>query len=168
MQAETVGHEGGFREAQGDEAEFVARLINEAYGPAVGFLYDGPRIAAGEVLEKLAQGKFLLECGADETIHGCVYVEISGDCGYFGLLAVLPAYQGRGIARSLINEAESFCRRHGCRTMELGGVNHRNELLSFYARAGYAATGEKPFLFERLRMPSHIVVMRKVLVVNDA
>jgi GNAT superfamily N-acetyltransferase len=120
------------------------------------------------VRQKLGQGSFLLESGSDGTAHGCVYVEITGDCGYFGLLATLPAHQGRGIARSLIVEAESFCRARGCRTMEIAVVNHRQELLSFYARVGYAVTGQKPFNYEKLRMPSHFVVLRKALVANKS
>ena len=141
----------------------LTALINEAYSPAEGFLYEGPRITAEEVRKKLDQGRFLLERDANGVLRGCVHVAITGDAGYFGLLAVSPAGQGRGRGRSLVRAAESFCLAKGCRTMSIDVVDSRHELLPFYARLGYEVVGERPFDDPRLNRPSHFVVLRKVL-----
>ena len=42
------------READEDDVPAVTALINEAYGPAEGFLYEGLRITVDEVRQKLA------------------------------------------------------------------------------------------------------------------
>jgi GNAT superfamily N-acetyltransferase len=39
---------------------------------------------------------------------------------YLGRLAVLPAWRGKGIARSLIGFVEDEARRHGAQTLSLG------------------------------------------------
>jgi GNAT superfamily N-acetyltransferase len=151
------------RQADLNDIPALTALINEAYAPAEGFLYEGLRITATEVREKLAHGFFLLDEGAEGAANGCVHVTATGDSGYFGLLAVSPARQERGIGRSLVSAAESFCRTQGCRTMTLDVVNRRPELLSFYARLGYEVAGERPFDDERLKRPAHFVIMRKAL-----
>jgi drug/metabolite transporter (DMT)-like permease/ribosomal protein S18 acetylase RimI-like enzyme len=151
------------REASENDVPALTALINEAYSPAEGFLYEGPRITTGEVRSKLDHGRFLLERDANGTLRGCVYVTVTGDSGYFGLLAVSPTDQGRGLGRSLVKAAESLCRSKGCRSMTLDVVDSRRELFSFYARLGYEVAGERPFDDPRLNRPSHFVVMRKVL-----
>ena len=75
----------GLREASERDAEDIADLINEAYLPAEGFLYDGPRISLEEVRDKLGSGGFLLRETTIGSLEGCVYVEIRGEVGYFGL-----------------------------------------------------------------------------------
>jgi drug/metabolite transporter (DMT)-like permease/GNAT superfamily N-acetyltransferase len=151
------------RDAGMDDVVALLALINEAFAPAEGFLYQGPRITAGEVREKLEHGRFLLDHDSDGILVGCVHVAITGDSGYFGLLAVSPARQKRGLGRSLALAAESFCRSKGCLTMTIDVVNHQHELFPFYASLGYEVVGERPFHDERLNRPAHFVIMRKLL-----
>jgi drug/metabolite transporter (DMT)-like permease/GNAT superfamily N-acetyltransferase len=153
----------GIREANENYVLALAALINEAYAPAEGLLYDGLRITAAEVREKLGHGRFLLDVDWDGRLLGSVYVAIRGDSGYFGLLAVSPAQQKRGRGRLLVAAAEAYCRSKGCRVMTLDVVNHRRELLPFYIRLGYEVAGERPFDDERLKKPAHFVIMRKAL-----
>lgn len=151
------------REANDGDVRALTALINEAYAPAEGFLYEGLRITAGEVRERLDHGRFLIDVDPDGALRGCVHVKITGDSGYFGLLAVSPARQKRGLGRSLALAAESFCRARGCRTMVIDVVSQRRELLAFYARLGYEVAGERPFDDARLNQPAHFVIMRKSL-----
>ena len=153
----------GLRQAEETDVERLTALINEVYAPAEGFLYDGPRITAQEVRERLARGRFLLDVDPEEGVRGCVYVAITGTSGYFGLLAVSPSRQQRGLGRSLALAAESFCRSEGCRTMTIDVVNHRHELFPFYASLGYEVAGERPFEDARLNRAAHFVIMRKTL-----
>jgi GNAT superfamily N-acetyltransferase len=141
----------------------LAALVNAAYAPAEGFLYDGLRITAAEVREKLAHGWFLVEVDLEGALRGCVHLEVTGDSGYFGLLAVSPAHQGHGLGRSLVGAAEAFCREQGCRAMTIDVVDDRHELFAFYASLGYERAGERPFDDARLKQPAHFVVMRKAL-----
>ncbi len=142
----------------------IVALVNEAYAVEA-FFVRGPRIAEEDVRQHLESGGFLL---AEEPrgLVGCVYVELRGARGYFGLLSVAPALQGRGLGRRLVAAAEERLRAAGCREVEILVVNLRRELLSFYGRLGYLEAGTEPFPeseSERLTSPCHFVVMRKPL-----
>ena len=152
-----------FREASESDVLALTALINGANGPVEGFLYEGPRITAAEIREKLEHGRFLLEVDPEGALVGCVYVAITGGAGYFGLLAVSPARQKQGRGRARVGEAESFCRANGCRVMTLDVVDQRHELFPFYSSLGYEVVGERPFDDARLKRPAHFVVMRKAL-----
>jgi GNAT superfamily N-acetyltransferase len=151
------------REAKKQDADRITSLINEAYLPAEGFLYEGPRVNAEEVRSKLATGTFLLHATAIGSLEGCVYVELRGTTGYFGLLSVATDRQHHGIGRKLVAAAESFCRKRACDAVEIDVVNHRQELFPFYGGLGYHVIGERPFEDARLNRPCHFVMMRKSL-----
>ena len=151
------------REANERDAADIAALINEAYLPAEGFLYDGPRISVDEVRAKLGNGKFLLRATSIGSLAGCVYVEVRHVTGYFGLLAVSTNRQHHGLGRKLVSAAEAFCRARGCDAVEIDVVNHRQELFPFYGGLGYRVIGQRPFDDERLNRPCHFVMMRKSL-----
>ncbi len=153
----------GLREASEQDADDIAALINEAYLPAEGFLYDGPRISVEEVRSKLDNGGFLLRATTIGSLEGCVYVEVRGDVGYFGLLAVSTGRQHHGLGRRLVSAAESYFRDRGCTAVEIDVVNHRQELFPFYGGMGYRVIGEKPFEDVRLHQPCCFVMMRKTL-----
>ncbi|HSD75397.1 MAG TPA: GNAT family N-acetyltransferase [Steroidobacteraceae bacterium] len=153
----------GLREASAQDADDIAALINEAYLPAEGFLYDGPRISLQEVRSLLESGGFLLRATAIGSLEGCVYVEVRGDIGYFGLLAVSTERQHHGLGRRLVSAAEAYFRDRGCAAVEIDVVNHRRELFPFYGGMGYHVIGEKPFEDVRLHQPCRFVMMRKTL-----
>ena len=95
-----------------------------------------------------------------------MYVELQGERAYFGLLAVDPARQHRGLGRRLIDEAENHARADGCHAMDLRIVNLREELPPFYRRLGYVETGSSalPRAEIKSKLPCHFVVMCKPLV----
>ena len=139
------------REATAKDIAKIVALINEAYLPAEGFLYEGPRIDTDEVRGKLG------------ALDGCVHVEVRGEVGYFGLLAVSTDRQHHGLGRKLIASAEAYFKTHACGAVEIDVVNHRQELFGFYGGLGYHVVGERPFEDQRLQRPSHFVIMRKTL-----
>jgi GNAT superfamily N-acetyltransferase len=160
---ERASRASAIREAKKQDAERITALINEAYLPAEGFLYEGPRINTDEVRGKLENGTFLLHATAIGSLEGCVYVEVRGSTGYFGLLSVATDRQHHGIGRKLVAAAESFCRTRACDAVEIDVVNHRQELFPFYGGLGYHVIGERPFEDSRLNRPCHFVMMRKTL-----
>ena len=138
-------------------------LVNAAY-QVEKFFKVGERTDEAELRELLEKGRFLLmEDGP--TLIGCVYVEQRGERGYFGMLAVSPDHQKRGIGTRLIAAAEEFFREQGCREIELTVVDQRTELPPLYERFGYRVTGTAPFPADIMpvKMPCSFVVMSKVL-----
>ena len=150
------------RMAQLDDAENIARLVNAAFR-AERFFTDGDRTNPEKVRELLQKGKFLLmEEGGKLT--GCVYVELRGDRGYFGLLAVEPALQRSGLGSRMVAAAEDYCRAADFRFMDLTIVNLRTELPAFYHRLGYTESGTLPFPRDQhTNQPCHLVKMSKAL-----
>jgi len=101
----------------------------------------------------------------DGVLAGCVYTEIRGERGYFGLLAVDPQRQRSGIGARLIVSAEQHCRSAGCRFMDLTFVSLRQELPAYYRRFGYIVRGTLPFPADQAatKIPVHLVRIAKRL-----
>ena len=150
------------RAAESEDAENIARLVNAAFRPERFFISED-RTNPEKVRALLEKGKFLLaeEAGA---LAGCVYVELRGRRGYFGLLAVDPAHQRCGLGSRLVAAAEQYCRAADCHFMDLTIVNLRAELPGFYHRLGYGESGTLPFPpDQQANQPCHLVKMSKSL-----
>ena len=149
--------------AESADAENIARLVNIAFRPER-FFTDADRTNPDKVRALLQKGKFLLAEEAGMLV-GCVYVELRGERGYFGLLAVDPARQHAGMGSFLIEAAEAYCRAASCLVMDLTIVNLRKELPAYYRSRGYVESGTLPFPEDQHppKMPCHLVRMSKPL-----
>ena len=151
------------RIADADDVPGLARLINAAF-VIERFFKRGDRTTVEEIRELARRGEFLILDGPQGSALGCVYWTRHGDDGYFGMLSVDPAHQGRGLGRLLIDAVESRCRAAGCPGVEIHIVNLREELPPFYRRLGYVETGSLPFPApEEATRPCHFIVMTKAL-----
>jgi len=150
------------RFAEAADARAIASLVNSAFRPER-FFIDGDRTNPEKVAALLEKGKFLL-LFEDDVLTGCVYAELRGERGYFGLLAVDPSRQRSGLGGRLIQAAEDYCRSAGCRFMDLTFVNVRQELPGYYQRFGYRENGTLPFPPDQVvKIPVHLVQMSKPL-----
>ena len=151
------------RWAESREVAAIVRVINVAFRAAESFFIERDRISAQALQPMLEKGNFLL---AEDPagLAGCVLVELRGERAYFGLLAVDPARQHRGLGLRLIDEAENYARAAGCRAMDIRIVSLRAELPPFYRRLGYVETGTAPFPEEiESKLPCHFILMSKPL-----
>ena len=152
-----------FRLATPAEASQVTAVINAAFHIAEGFFIDSQRITQAEVEQLLSKGAFVLAADGDK-IHGCVYVELRGDRSYLGLLSVDPERQQGGLGSLLMREAESYCRQHGSRYMDILIVNLREDLPAFYKKRGYVESGTSSFPPDvETKIPCHFINMSKPL-----
>ncbi len=104
------------------------------------------------VLDDPRQHILVLEAAG--ALVATVHVQAkSGDTAYLGQLAVSPAEQAHGLGRRMIEAAEAFAVEHfGARIMEMTVITQRADLIDYYVRRGYAATGEtRPFPYEDVR-----------------
>lgn len=84
----------------------------------------------------------------DDAPIGCVEVTRRDDAtAYLGMLSVDPTRQAGGVGRALIEAAERCAvEEFGASRMEMTVIRQRAELIAYYARRGYALTGEeRPF-----------------------
>jgi ribosomal protein S18 acetylase RimI-like enzyme len=91
------------------------------------------------------------------ALVGCCELRHLGVSGYFGTFAVDPAAQGGGIGRRLLAHADAEAvRRWGATTLEMTVIAQRVDLIAWYQRLGFAATGERrpfPYGDERFGRP---------------
>jgi GNAT superfamily N-acetyltransferase len=151
------------RAAGADDVPALVRLINTAFA-IERFFKTGDRTTVEEIRDLAGRGEFLLLEGPQGSALGCVYWTRDGDDGYFGMLSIDPAHQGRGFGRLLIDAVESRCRAAGWPRIKIHIVNLREELPPFYRRLGYAEAGTLPFPTpEEATRPCHFIVMTKAL-----
>jgi predicted N-acetyltransferase YhbS len=150
------------RTAEPADAPAIARLVNDAFR-SERFFIDADRTDSEKVSALLQKGKFLT-LFEDDKLAGCIYTELRGERGYFGLLAVEPQHQRSGIGACLVAAAEQDCSAGGCRFMDLTFVNVRKELPAYYKRFGYVENGTLPFPADQVaKIPVHLVRMSKPL-----
>jgi GNAT superfamily N-acetyltransferase len=150
------------RTADRSDAPAIAQVVNAAFR-SERFFIDADRTDPDKVTALMEKGRFLM-CFEDGAFVGCIYTEIRGERGYFGLLAVDPTRQRSGIGTILIAAAEEQCRSAACHWMDLTFVNVRQELPGYYRRHGYTENGTLPFPPDQIpKMPVHLVRMSKPL-----
>ena len=151
------------RKASNADADSITALINVAFGLAEHYFVDGDRITKEEVIDDLSLGAFLLG-ETNGVLAGCVYVEPRGTRAYLGLLSVDPNLQQKGTGSILLNAGEEYCRKLGCRFMDIKIVNLRTELPDYYSKRGYVETGTSPFPPEiETKQACHFIDMTKIL-----
>jgi len=159
----------------------LADLVNSAYRgdssrrgwTTEADLIDGTRIDAAALAEIIGSpDKAVLVLRAETGLFGCVQVEKKdAEAAYVGMLTIRPSLQGSGIGRQLLAAAETFARsEYGSSLTEMTVIEVREELIAWYERRGYVATGEtRPFPYNdaRFGIPKapdlKMIVMRKAL-----
>jgi predicted N-acetyltransferase YhbS len=136
--------------------------INEAF--AIEKFLEGTRTDEARLAEMMESGEFLIAQNGSGKIVASVYVEIKGERGYLGMLAVDPAEQGKGLGRIMVDAVEDYCRKKGCSGVDLVIINLRTDLPPFYRKLGYVETGTEEFHPSRKLKPGvecHCIVMSK-------
>lgn len=140
-----------FRVARPADVPALAGLVNRAYRPEPGeagwtheaHLVAGPRTTVAQVHALLAAPASTLLVGhRQEHVVACVQVEVGSDSSYVGMLAVDPAFQGKGVGTQMLEFAERYAVAvQGAGRLVMTVVSHRKELVSFYLRRGYQLNG---------------------------
>jgi len=126
------------------DAANMIRVVNAAF--AIETFLEGTRTDEAGMSEMLRTGELLVAEDPSGSVVACVYTECRGERGYFGMLAVDPSQQGKGLGKLMVEAAENHCRRRGCRFMEIAVLSLRTELPPFYRKLGYTETRTEEFL----------------------
>ena len=120
-----------------------------------------------EVMQK--KGSIVLKyTDGSGSITGCVNLQQTENKLYLGMLAVVPVKQNSGVGKALLQAAEEFAGSTGCSVIYMTVISLRTELIEWYKRHGYIATGETiPFPEDgltgaHLRELEFIVLHKKV------
>jgi ribosomal protein S18 acetylase RimI-like enzyme len=146
-----------FRIATHQDLSAINRLVNSAYRGASSLqgwtseahLLGGIRTSAPQLQQILEDenSALLLHFADQRQLLGCVCLEKQPPATlYVGMLTVDPTQQNRGIGRKLLAAAEDYAREHQFNCVQMSVISVREELIAWYKRRGYRATGEtRPF-----------------------
>ena len=132
------------RAATAADIPIIVALIHAAFQEYDGVI-DPPsgahKESAEKIREKLATEHAALALLGDQIV-ACVFYRAEDDHMYFGRLAVLPAYRGRGIAGALISYVEAHAHELGLPSVRLGVRVALPRLRARYERLGYRVIEE--------------------------
>ena len=152
------------------------KLINSAYRgesskkgwTTEAHLLEGLRIDEATLDSYFADPNIIILKNTDEThqITGSVYLEIRGPKLYVGMFSVSPLLQGKGLGRELLEAAATYAKQLNCHTLTMTVISTRLELISWYERRGFRATGEtQPFHVEKkfgtAKQPIELIILEK-------
>ena len=129
------------RPAVAADAEPATACVRAAYAPYVERIGREPAPMAADQAALIARGRVWV---ADEPGAGVVGVLVlvpRREALLLESVAVLPAFQGRGIGRLLIAFAEEHARRLDLSAVELYTNERMTENLRLYPALGYEETG---------------------------
>lgn len=160
------------------DAEELADVINAAFDPETKFKKDGVKRTSvkemlgivsdrrtcctvvtvdsegcGRIASSVVGVMVYRPCSPDRQVASC---DGGVDRAYFGMLAVHPAWQGRGIGSFLVRVAESLAIGQGLTRIECCTPSPRTELVSYYQRLGYYVVGQHAW-----PQPSAALVLRE-------
>ena len=134
-------------------------------------LLDGIRTNKEVLTGMVSRGdSIVLKCtNAKNQLVGCVYLQKKEEKLYLGMLTVAPDQQAHGIGKKLLQATEEYAETQDCTAITITVISLRQELIKWYERRGYKATGErKPFPSNdpRFGLPKQVlefIVMEKQL-----
>ena len=109
---------------------------------------DGIRTNQDVLTGMVSRGdSVVLKCtDKDNQLLGCVYLQKKEEKLYLGMLTVAPDNQTNGIGKKMLQAAEEYAETQDCTAITITVISLRKELIKWYERRGYKATGErKPF-----------------------
>lgn len=156
----------------------LVQLVNSAYrgdSSKAGWtteadILDGIRTDEEDLANLLSKEEnTILKAVDNNEIIACVYLQKKGTAMYLGMLTVNPQLQAKGIGRQLMAAAESYALQQQCTGIEMTVITVRHELIAWYNKHGYHATGDiRPFptgiKFGIPKQPLEFMVMSKQLV----
>ena len=147
-----------FKTATNQNAQEIANLVNSAYRgeysqqgwTTEASLLGGQRTDAESLQilidSPLNQIEIAYE-GESQSIIGSVHlIQEIPDTLYFGMLTVEPRAQAKGLGKIILKHVENIALRYGLKRIRFTVIPNRTELVAFYQRRGFNATGKsEPF-----------------------
>lgn len=142
-----------FQTATAHDLSTLVKLVNSAYrgdSSRQGWtteadLLDGQRTDEAALLEIIQTPDNQIEMAFEANsnrILGSVHLRKEAEALYFGMLTVDPSLQGQGFGKILLSHLENVARAYGLKKIRFTVIPFRKELIAFYERRGFKATGK--------------------------
>ncbi len=143
-----------FKTAKIDETELITNLVNSAYRgdysrkgwTTEADLIEGQRTDDASIIKMIqTQGEQIeIALNPEGKVVGCVFLKREDENTlYFGMLTVEPSLQGTGLGKIILFHIESIARKENKNKIRLTVIPQRKELIEFYERRGFKATGRE-------------------------
>lgn len=113
--------------------------FKSSYTPAA---YDDTVLSKRTLQNRLSEMAVYVAISELEAVVGTVACKmIDREEGHLRGMAVVPTWQGRGVAQQLLDRAESELRQSNCKRITLDTTAPLKRAVRFYERNGFRATG---------------------------
>ncbi len=155
------------RAADAEDAPAILNCLATAFEPYRTSYTPGAwldTVLTPETLQhRLSSMDILVAISPQEGVAGTIAFAANGDEGHLRGMAVLPAWQGRGVAESLLLAAEAELIGRKCSCITLDTTEPLQRAMHFYEKHGYRRT-EKITDFFGMRLHEYVKQLR----VSDA
>ena len=132
------------RKAQSTDAEAIAGCLSASFArhrdEYTAGAYADTVLNSDGVLRRL-QEMCLFVAISNGEIVGTIGCMVKASEGHLRGMAVLPDWQGTGVALALLQSAEAELKKKGCGYVTLDTTAPLMRAVQFYARNGYSASG---------------------------
>jgi ribosomal protein S18 acetylase RimI-like enzyme len=132
------------RRATMDDASGILACLNEAFAPYRAQYTPAAYADTVPTPESLRKrfGTMTLFVAIAQSVIGTIGAEVlGGGTGHLRGMAVVPAYQGRGVADALLDAALADLRERACARVTLDTTAPLDRAIHFYESHGFRATG---------------------------
>ena len=134
------------RQATSGDAPGISDCLRIAFEPFPGkytaAAFADTVLTEEGVRQRLATMILFVASGEDGTIVGTIACRVlAGGEGHIRGMAVLPGWQGCGVAQKLLEAAEAELRNGKCSRITLDTTQPLQRAIRFYERNGYRASG---------------------------
>jgi ribosomal protein S18 acetylase RimI-like enzyme len=135
------------RKASHDDARSILVCLQEAFSPYrdayTPAAYRDTVLSPDLISERLSRMTVHVATDdAGEVIGTIGYHLVGMDEGHLRGMAVLPAWQGRGLADGLLTQVVDDLRERGCSRVSLGTTRVLERAIRFYERNGFRRSGK--------------------------
>jgi GNAT superfamily N-acetyltransferase len=134
------------RRASSDDAGGIIECLHTAFEPYradyTDLAFEDTVLTTDTIHQRLAaMAVFVATTGAGEIVGTIACKVVNDDEGHIRGMAVLPGWQGCGVARQLLEAAESELRDRNCLHVSLGTTAPLRRAVQFYERNGFQPSG---------------------------
>jgi GNAT superfamily N-acetyltransferase len=134
------------RRAQAGDAPAILRCLATAFEPfRAQYTPEGFRdttLTKETVQDRLRTMTLFVAVDSAGEVVGTVGGSVHSVAGHIRGMAVLPEWQGTGVAALLLRTIEDALRAQGCRRVTLDTTAPLERAIGFYERQGYRASGK--------------------------
>lgn len=134
------------RSANAEDSAAILRCLGSAFEPYRASYTPGAwldTVLTPEALEqRLTSMEVLVAVSPQEGIVGTLALGVNGSDGHLRGMAILPAWQGRGVSSALLLAAEAELASQKCSRITLDTTEPLERAMRFYEKHGYRRSGK--------------------------